>query len=312
LVLLPFAGLACAHQEPLTTYSRTLVDFLSDDPDYTSLLQLLQRARLIPTLNRLNGSTFFAPTNEAIEKNALWNSVVADHITVNDNIHEQLRQQLFYHLINYSLPVVPEAPNPLVLQTLHFPRSPLEPPSRDPPPSPPWMPIPGGSLGDAPQRLRIAARDQGAWVGVDAFGKHGVEIIKGKVDAGNGDLLGINRVLELPPNLAHLVSRHSSVSYFNKILTPEIMGVLNSTSELTLFLPVDDAFDSLDEIERLYLESEFATADLLRIVNSHAVVGKTVKWSDTFDPTAKCKDRRLLYVHWPHFVSSKDHRRQHP
>ncbi|KAJ7900188.1 hypothetical protein B0H14DRAFT_3852644 [Mycena olivaceomarginata] len=289
LVLLPFAGLACAHQEPFTTYSRTLVDFLSDDPDYTSLLQLLQRARLIPTLNRLNGSTFFAPTNEAIEKNALWNSVVADHITVNDNIHEQLRQQLFYHLINYSLPVVPEAPNPLVLQTLHFPRSPLEPPSRDPPPSPPWMPIPGGSLGDAPQRLRVAARDQGAWVGVDAFGKHGVEIIKGRVDAGNGDLLGINRVLEPPPDLAHLVSRHSSVSYFNKILTPEIMGVLNSTSELTLFLPVDDAFDSLDEIERLYLESEFATADLLRIVNSHAVVGKTVKWSDTFDPTAKLK-----------------------
>ncbi|KAF8213201.1 carnitine/acyl carnitine carrier [Mycena galopus ATCC 62051] len=294
LWLLLFAPLVCANQaplsQPLTTYSRTLVDFLSDDPDYTSLIVLLQRARLIPTLNRLNGSTFFAPTNEAIETHALWNSVVTDDsFILTDNIHEQLRQQLFYHLLNYSLPEVPEAPNPLVLQTLHFPRSPLEPPSREPPPSPPWMPIPGGSLGGAPQRLRIAARDQGAWVGVDASGKHGVEIVKGKIDAGNGVLLGINGVLDPPPDLAHLVSQHKSVSYFNKILTPEIMALLNSTSELTLFLPVNDAFDSLHEIERLYLESEFATADLLRIVNSHAVVQKTVRWSNTFDPSAKLK-----------------------
>ncbi|KAJ6519671.1 hypothetical protein C8R45DRAFT_754452, partial [Mycena sanguinolenta] len=269
----------------------TLVDYLSADPDYTSLIVLLQRARLIPTLNRLNGSTLFAPTNKAIEGNALWNAVVSDDtFVVNDNIHEQLRQQLFYHLINESLPVVvPEAPNPLVLKTLHFPRSPLEPPSRDPPPSPPWMPTPGGSLGDAPQRLRVASRDQGAWVGVDAAGQHGIEIVKGRIDAGNGDLLGIDAVLEPPPNLATVVSQHKSVSYFTKILTPEIMTILNSTSELTLFLPVDDAFNSLDKIERLYLESEFATADLLRIVNAHAAIYKNVRWSDTFDPSGKLK-----------------------
>ncbi|KAJ7275192.1 carnitine/acyl carnitine carrier [Mycena haematopus] len=285
-----FVPLVFAHQAPLTIYSRTLVDFLSDDPDYTSLIVLLQRARLIPTLNRLNGSTFFAPTNTAIEQNALWSAVVADEsFMVDDNIHEQLRQQLFYHLINYSLPEVPEAPNPLVLHTLHFPRSPLEPPSREPPPSPPWMPIPGGSLGGAPQRLRVASRDQGAWVGVDAAGMRGIEIVKGRVDAGNGVLVGIGGVLEPPPDLAHVVSQHKSVSYFNKILTPEIMTLLNSTSELTLFLPVNDAFDSLHELERLYLESEFATADLFRIINSHAVVHKTVKWSDKFDPTGKLK-----------------------
>jgi solute carrier family 25 carnitine/acylcarnitine transporter 20/29 len=33
-------------------------------------------------------------------------------------------------------------------------------------------------------------------------------------------LLGINGVLDPPPDLAHLVSQHKSVSYFNKILTP--------------------------------------------------------------------------------------------
>ncbi|KAF7339597.1 Carnitine/acyl carnitine carrier [Mycena sanguinolenta] len=261
-----------AHQAPLSTYSKTLVDYLSDDPDYTSLIVLLQRARLIPTLNRLNDSTLFAPTNKAIEENTLWNAVVTDDaFVVDDNIHEELRQQLFYHLINKTFLVVPEAPNPLVLETLHFPRSPLEPPSRDPPPSPPWMPIPGGSLGGAAQRLRVASRDQGAWVGVDAAGQHGIEIVKGRIDAGNGVLLGIDGVLDPPPNLA------------------TIMTLLNSTTELTLFLPVDDAFNSLHELERLYLESEFATADLLRIVNAHAAIYKTVMWSDTFEHSGKLK-----------------------
>ncbi|KAJ6574958.1 carnitine/acyl carnitine carrier [Mycena capillaripes] len=279
LLLLPcaFSSQFPAH---VSVSSTTLVDALSADPDYTSLLRLLQRARLIPTLNRLNGSAFFAPTNDAISRHGLWNAVVADDtFIISDNIQEQLREQLFYHLINYSLP---EAPSKLqVLKTLHYPRSPLEPPSKEPPPSPPWMPIPGGSLGGEPQRLRLTTRDQDqeAWVGVDAFGKGGVEIVKGKIDAGNGLLLGIDGVLEPPPDLAYLVSQHSSVSYFNKILTPEISAFLN-TSELTLFLPVDDAFEALHEYERLYLESEFAAADLTRI---------SVKWSNEFKPNTKLK-----------------------
>ncbi|KAJ6509385.1 hypothetical protein C8R47DRAFT_965641 [Mycena vitilis] len=296
LFLVALALPALAAQVSIS--SRTLVDALSADPDYTSLITLLQRARLIPTLNRLNGSTFFAPTNDAIARHALWNYAATDGTSkFSDNIKEQLRQQLFYHLINYSLPAMPDAPHPQVLQTLHFPRTPLQPPTPAPPPSPPWMPIPGGSLGGAPQRLRVAARDQGAWVGVDAFGKGGVEIVKGKIDAGNGVLLGIDGVLEPPPDLAHIVSQHSSVSYFNKILTPEITAFLN-TSELTMFLPVNDAFESLHELERLYLESEFAAADLTRIVNAHAVVQNKVKWSDSFEPSAKLKtiDGSILEV----------------
>ncbi|KAF7320374.1 Carnitine/acyl carnitine carrier [Mycena kentingensis (nom. inval.)] len=286
----PALGAQQPLQLPVSTHSVTLVDALNSDSDYTSLITLLQRARLIPTLNRLNGSTFFAPTNDAIARSSLWSSVAHDEsFVVTDNIQERLRQQLFYHLINYTLPAMPEAPHPQVLQTLHYPRSPLEPPSHEPPPSPPWMPVPGGSLGSAPQRVRVAARDQGAWVGVDAFGNGGAEIVKGQIDAGNGLLLGIDNVLIPPPTLAELVSQHSSVSYFHDILTPDIRKRLNESSELTLFLPVNSAFESLHELERLYLQSEFATADLTRIVNAHAVIEKQVKWADTFEPSTKLK-----------------------
>lgn len=95
---------------------------------------------------------------------------------------------------------------------------------------------------------------------------------------------------------ARVVSEHSSVSYFHKVLTPAITALLNSTSELTLFLPVNDAWEALPDIERLYLESEFATDDLNRILNAHAVVMKEVKWSDTFIPDTKRKHTFLSMI----------------
>ncbi|KAF5384979.1 hypothetical protein D9615_001392 [Tricholomella constricta] len=276
-----------SSQHPLsTTISTTLVDALSADPNYTSLLRLLQRARLIPTLNRLNGSTIFAPTNDAIkhhiQHNQIWhNAIHDDNLILSDNIQEQLRQQLFYHLLNYSLLALPTVQDPETHRTLHFPRAPLDPPSRNPPPSPPWMPIPGGTLGGEPQRLRVSGNDEAAWVGVDAFGKGGAETVN-TTKAGNGVVIGVSKVLEPPSDLARVVSQQPSVSYFQKVLTPEIAKLLNSTAELTLFLPVDDAWDVLDPYERIYLESEYAFDDLNRILNMHAVVEKGVRYHDSF------------------------------
>jgi len=188
LIFFPFVAPSQIHWS--SSSATTLVDALSADPDYTSLLRLLQRARLIPTLNRLNGSTLFAPTNDAIKRHLSRNSLWLQQ----DNVQEQLRQQLFYHLFNYSLLSLPSENNTQSHTTLLFPR----PPPRKPPP---WMPTPGGTLGGEPQRLRVAARKDGAWVGVDAFGQGGSQITKGQKDAGNGILYGIADVLEPPPDL---------------------------------------------------------------------------------------------------------------
>ena len=73
------------------------------------------------------------------------------------------------------------------------------------------------------------------------------------------------------------------------MLTPEITHLLNSTPELTLFLPTNDAWNSLNPYERLYLESKFATDDLMRILDMHAVVESKVRWSDSFSPAANCE-----------------------
>ncbi|PCH33751.1 FAS1 domain-containing protein [Wolfiporia cocos MD-104 SS10] len=280
LALLPLAAPAQIPLQRPHTQSTTLLDALSADPDYVSLIKLLQKAKLIPTLNRLNGSTLFAPTNDAIAKHAFWQAALTDDLR--DNIQEELRQQLFYHLLNYTLLPLPTEVAPQEHETLLYPRTPVEPPTHEPPPGPPWMPVPGGTLGGAPQRLRAAYRDDSVWAGVDAFGKQGVEVVKEEVDTVNGVLLGIGSVLDMPPDLATVVSRHPSLSYLSNVLTPEMIQFLNTSSALTLFLPVDKAWEALPYYERLYLQSKFATDDLTRIVHMHAVSQKHVKYSDAF------------------------------
>lgn len=191
---------------PPRTASVTLIDKLSNDTDYTSLIKLLQHAKLIPTLNRLDGSTFFAPTNDAIAhhaaSNPLWNAALFSDPAelMKDNINEQLRDQLFYHLLNYTVSL-PNDTDVLVAHTLHFPHEHTQPPTDEPPPLPPWMPVPGGTLGGESQRLRLASREGAHYVGVDANGKGGAKLVKGVVDAGNGLLMGINSVLHTPSHL---------------------------------------------------------------------------------------------------------------
>lgn len=183
------------------TQSTTFIDVLNADPDYTSLLKLLQLALLVPTLNRLNGSTFFAPTNDAIDKHALWSHALSSLDDVRDNVQHKLRQELLYHLLNYSIPVTPDDNNLQAHKTLHYPRKPDEPPSQEPPPSPPWMPVPGGTLGGEPQRLHVSYKGEDVYVGSNAFGEGGAQVVKGKIDAGNGMLFGIDEVLTVPPDL---------------------------------------------------------------------------------------------------------------
>jgi len=106
--------------------------------------------------------------------------------------------------------------------------------------------------------------------------------------------------LKLSGHPATIIPKHSSLSYFNRIKNVEIDTELEALSELTVFLPVDSAWDSLHPIERLYLESEFATDDLLRILNWHAVEQRNVIWSESFNPGVNRKfppSRRLLDIH---------------
>lgn len=112
---------------------------------------------------------------------------------------------------------------------------------------------------------------------------------------------------------AAVIPKYSSLSYFNRIKNNEIDRELDDLSGLTLFLPIDSAWDSLHPIERLYLESEFATDDLLKILHGHAVEAGNVVWSESFDPGVKRKFSHFT-IDTPTFTTplSQNHHGQPP
>lgn len=87
-----------------------------------------------------------------------------------------------------------------------------------------------------------------------------------------------------------------------RLLSSDMENLLESTPHLTLFFPVDEAWDALDAIERRYLESGFAQKDMEKIVGLHASVAgpdssvmvdtskSHVGWSDTWkkNGTTEC------------------------
>lgn len=186
------------HPAPPPPDTTHLVDLLSASQDHRLLLAAFQRARLIPTLNRLNGSTLFAPTDEAILRERGGDSVWAEiarlaadgpeweeHVEEHDNLQLALRDTLLYHVLNFTIVSPPEsnstlsAPHmplpldiPTLYETLYYPT--LTPYNKSFP-APPTLPgtEPGQPDPDAPtdrpegllhghgQRLRIVRKATG-------------------------------------------------------------------------------------------------------------------------------------------------------
>lgn len=165
-------------------FATTTIDVLSSSPDHSIFIHLLQRTKLIPTLNLITESTVFAPTDDAWRK---WSDTDAGHAVapliaklsgggpppesiLADNILFHLRQHLFYHVLNYTLeepqtlkPKDNDEQRSLTTETtLLYPAREINPPSPLPPPKSPWLPQDGtGSLGGQGQRLWVAFNASG-------------------------------------------------------------------------------------------------------------------------------------------------------
>lgn len=212
LVLSSPAANELGAQISLESHSTTILDVLSADPDYISLLKLLQCARLIPAINRLEGITLFAPTNDAISKRLTWQTALSNSHVLKDNVQEKLRQELSYHLLNTSFhPILLDKKNIETYNTLLYPHNTVNRLLAQPGASePPWAPASNDTLKGRPQRLRLFSESSLMRVGVDTFGNGGVDVIKGRVNTGNGVVLGIGQVLETPKDLcrSHNVAKH--------------------------------------------------------------------------------------------------------
>jgi hypothetical protein len=113
--------------------SITVIDLLSSSTQHSTLLHLLQRCKLVPSVNLMQGLTLFAPTDQAwntwakevqldeqkgtgaqedLAKLVLgWRTSrqTGDYVDIEDgfadNIMFDTRQLLLYHILNYTLPL---------------------------------------------------------------------------------------------------------------------------------------------------------------------------------------------------------------
>jgi solute carrier family 25 carnitine/acylcarnitine transporter 20/29 len=325
LLLLP--SLALSSQTPLTPppshadypppaiLTSTLVDVLSSDPEYSSLLRLLQRTRLIPTLNKLGNATLFAPTNDALARARSDPSSSLHHLfplssssslssededdghtptPFLDNVLFPLRQTLLYHILNFTLPstsspLFPSSGQPHSFETLLFPDSFSRNPTNNTAPAPPWLPAREGLLGGDGQRVRafLSAQGEGeekhqARLGVNWDGQGGWSVLGEPIVAGNGVVVKLDGVLEMPKDVGSTILAHPSLSYLSSLLLPAssippmpvppqtYLSSLQTLANLTLFAPSNAAWSKLAPIERTYLESGFAGDDIELLVKLHA------------------------------------------
>ncbi|KPV77563.1 uncharacterized protein RHOBADRAFT_5402, partial [Rhodotorula graminis WP1] len=282
-----------------------LVDLLARSDEHQLLLGAFQRARLIPTLNRLNGPTLWAPNDRAIQRardderrRGLLDDGGGDS---HDNLQLALRDTLLYHLVNRTLVPPPPsngtnstepAPKPLPLdattlhETLYFPS--LFPYNRSFP-APPSLPgtepdepdpdapedRPEGLLHEEGQRLRVVRRVDDKkrdeyWVGVDWKGAGGVRSAGPPKFARNGVLVPIDGVLTRPDDLATIIRSTPELSTLASLLPKPVLKYLSTASHLTLFAPTNEAWAGLTELEMRYLRSGLAELDLSEIFGDGA------------------------------------------
>ncbi|CDZ96726.1 Fasciclin and related adhesion glycoproteins [Phaffia rhodozyma] len=312
LSLAPILSASSSFQAPIVNlypqqnspqpFRSTTVDVIAADPELSIFLRYLQRARLIPALNSLpNGSTVFAPVNLAFHKVALDDP---SEWTQPDNILHELRQNLLYHILNYTFPPPTEdsvgdsdkdgdnsAPGsdplelpfpsdtsiPLNLETLLYPDDLPPQNGTKPPPASPWVPLPVGGLGSEGQRLRGFKRDGQDWIGVDWQGKGGFKVLGEGVPAGNGIVWKVDGLVDMPKNIAETIQTHPSLTYLRALLHQPVspapsapyLELFERQPSLTVFAPSDTAWSKLPRIERTYLESGFAGPDIELILGSH-------------------------------------------
>lgn len=340
-----------------------LIDVLAASSNHTILVRLLQRTRLIPTLNNLmefgdgRGLTILAPTDEAIlrrrdkERQAReaqqtsaftaeyledqlgnpvpiwqhasmgrWEWAVAlasipsedkeeqgDDIAVRvwsqtqdnslENINAVLRQQLLYHVINFTLPYdfdaqvegspapLPEpGQHPIMHTTLHLPsrRFVHEPTRPGPIPHPPSQPPHpgaedrGGLLGGQGQKLRMATRSPskdtesqsssiGVYFGTNDEGEGGAKVLATDTSSRRGIIISIDDILDLPPDLATTIRKDSRLQHLTELTTDKMLLTLTETAHATFFLPTAEAFEALTNIEKTFIMGPWQLARQERI-----------------------------------------------
>ncbi|KAF9425738.1 hypothetical protein BGZ94_007278 [Podila epigama] len=226
--------------------SKTVIDLVSSDAGFSTLIRELQRTRLIPFLNNRKSCTFFAPTNAAFSQ---WRAEHGDAPIDRDT--------LLYHILpdNRESAAFKDA---ALLETILV---------RD------------GYLGDHREGQLVAVakpswrpgRRNKILVG-DA------ELLKVDWIADNGVVHVVDRLLVPPKDLVETMRKHSELeALYNIIQGAGLESLLREHRPFTLFAPTVDALRKLNDIQVRYLQHEEGRQDLKITFHHHIHSGTLYK-----------------------------------
>ncbi|PWN35918.1 FAS1 domain-containing protein, partial [Meira miltonrushii] len=226
------------------------------------------------------------------------------------NVNAVLRQQLLYHMLNYTLSYTvggsdQASPNdaplklsskPLMLTTLHLPsRRFLHEPTRPGPiPHPPSNPpLPGSEdrgalLGGEGQKVRMCTRgkEEEIYLGTNSRCEGGVKVLEMLDKSDKGRVVVIDGILDVPPALSTVLKSHPKLQHLLNLTTSASLRSLTETAHSTFFLPIAESFEVLTSLEKAYITGdwELAQQDRVKLLGQHmsgiGVGAGTVAYAD--------------------------------
>jgi solute carrier family 25 (mitochondrial carnitine/acylcarnitine transporter), member 20/29 len=207
------------------------------------------------------------------------------------NVNAVLRQQLLYHMLNYTLSFTEEeeldeaspklSNKPLMLTTLHLPsRRYLHEPTRPGPiPHPPSNPpIPGsedrgGLLKGEGQKVRICTRGKEGeiFLGTNSKCEGGVKVLEMLDKSDKGRVVVIDGILDVPPALSSVLQSHPKLQHLLNLTTSASLRSLTESPHSTFFLPIAESFEVLSSLEKAFITGdwELAKQDRVKLLGQH-------------------------------------------
>lgn len=226
--------------------SGSIIDILSSSPDFSVLIQHLQRTGLIPLLNEASNITLLSPTNSAF--------IDVDHDSIT-------KSRLLYHLLNQTLlgsQMGADLVAPTFLDSSHLAHDNHRPDLKQSESYalPVYVSYNTNTEGPHNFSLRVG----------------GIPVIEPDIQAskGHGVVQVVDKLLDIPLSVCDLLESNPQTSIFAKIFQMEFncsFPMLPSYS--TILVPTDEAFAKLNKVEVDYLQSKWGSKDRTALLARH-------------------------------------------
>lgn len=250
--LLALTIISCSNDDDSTVIeTNTITDIASSNSDLTLLVQALQRANLVSTLNGEGQYTVFAPTNAAFSTFLTTNGFSS----INDVPVDVLREVLLNHVVSGE--VTSSQLSTGYVKTL------------------------AKGSASATNTLSLFVNTSNGVILNGGTSNSGATVTTADIQADNGVIHLVNGVINLPTIVNHAIA-NPNFSILVQALTredqPDFAGILSGTanSPFTVFAPTNDAFVNLLTELSLSGLADIPQATLENTLKYHVVTGANV------------------------------------